>query len=220
MKRPFITIILIIANLAVLGLMLSNSGDAGLFSSGNPIIRAGIKQNDLIRQGELYRLLACTFIHLSWIHILMNMYVLYELGTLAETVWNRLSFLIIYFISGLGGSLASFAFVPNPSAGASGAVFGLAGALLTARYLASEEQVPMQGRAFGSIGIFVVYNLVYGLRSRGIDNAGHIGGLLAGALVGYALLRRQNFITRILALALTVAALWFLYQKGMGHSPF
>jgi len=217
MRIPGVTLLLILANAAVLGWAVQQGGGlAAAFTDGNPVVARLIKVNALVAGGEWYRLASCMFLHLSVIHILMNMFVLWDLGRLAEAVWGRFGFLLIYLSSGLAGSLASFAFVANPSAGASGAVFGIAGALLSARFLAHDREMPFPKQSLGYIAGFVAYNIVIGSSSPGIDNAAHLGGLAAGAALGFAFLPSRNILLRVVLMGGVAAGGWLLYQKGMG----
>jgi rhomboid protease GluP len=125
------------------------------------------------------------------VHLLLNMWCLWSLGRLAERMFGNWTFVAIYLLSGLGGSLASVLWNPSIiSAGASGAVFGVAGALVAFWYF-GKIALPQSiiKRDFASILTFVGYNLAFGFAKEGIDNAGHLGGLLVGLALG-ALLHR------------------------------
>ncbi len=139
--------------------------------------------------GEGWRLLTSTFVHIGIIHIGFNMWVLSDLGKVVERLVGPVGFLGMYVVSGLCGSIASTWWNPMVvSAGASGAVFGTAGAF-GAIILLSRGIIP-PGRVAemkSSIGGFIVYNLIFGFSIPGIDQAAHIGGLLAGAICGAVL---------------------------------
>nr|WP_054752968.1 rhomboid family intramembrane serine protease [Piscibacillus salipiscarius] len=90
----------------------------------------GLKFNPFIAQGEYWRIITSMFLHIGLIHLLMNMIALYYLGEVTEKIYGTKRFLVIYFIAGIFGSIASFATNDSVSAGASGAIFGLFGALL------------------------------------------------------------------------------------------
>lgn len=145
----------------------------------------GAKYNPLILDGQVWRLFTAMFLHIGIIHLLFNLFALNFLGPMVEGYFGHWRFAVIYFIGGLFGSLASYAFSPAPSAGASGAVFGLAGAttvyFLRYRNNFGERGQSMLQSMFAIIGI----NLVFGFATSGIDNWGHIGGLIGGALVAY-----------------------------------
>ena len=142
---------------------------------------------------QYWRLLTSCFLHFGIIHIGMNMYVLYLIGPFIETVFGRSRYLLIYFIAGLAGSLVSVSVHPLAvGAGASGAIFGLYGAvfgfLLIRRRSLNPAAVTSITR---SAGIFVLYNVVYGSISGTTDLSAHLGGLLAGFLAGMLLVRPQ-----------------------------
>ncbi len=151
--------------------------------SGDGLLTLGAKVNALIGLGEYWRLLTAMFLHASIMHLIFNMMALYILGRDIERFFGKKKFLIIYFISGLVGSGASFLLVPGTSVGASGAIFGLMGANL---YLYKLNPLVYK-RLYGSdLLILIGINLVLGLISPNIDMAGHIGGLIAGFVIASA----------------------------------
>lgn len=148
----------------------------------------GAKVNELIAQGEVWRLLTATVLHGDILHLLFNVYALSALGVNVERYFGHGRFLLIYLLGGLWGSFASFATSPEISVGASGAVFALAGA--TAVYFwRYRENFGDEGRAILQNVLMVIgLNLVFGFTNAQIDNAGHIGGLIGGAVVALGLL--------------------------------
>lgn len=137
-----------------------------------------------------WRLLTAMFVHIGLLHIALNMYCLLRLGPLAERLFGSAQFLTLYLLSGLGGSVASVAVHPlTVSAGASGAIFGVAGALIPIIYIRNLPALAEARGRLGNAGIggFVIYNLVLGFSNTGIDNAAHLGGLVIGFCLGYAL---------------------------------
>jgi membrane associated rhomboid family serine protease len=150
------------------------------------LVRWGGNVGALTISGEWWRLLTNIFIHGGIIHIAFNMWCLWNLGQLAESLYGRWTYATIYLICGIGASLCSAGWHPYvPSVGASGAIFGLAGALIAAFKL-GEFSVPRAALSgtLRSLGAFVVYNLIFGFALPGIDNAAHIGGLVTGVIVG------------------------------------
>ncbi|MGA8213094.1 MAG: rhomboid family intramembrane serine protease [Candidatus Sulfotelmatobacter sp.] len=146
----------------------------------------GANVGALTFSGEWWRLLTNIFVHGGLIHIAFNMWCLWNLGQLCESLYGRWTYAAVYLICGLGASLASAAWHPyTPSVGASGAIFGLAGALIAAFKL-GEFSVPRSALTgtLRSLGAFVVYNLIFGFALPGIDNTAHIGGLITGLIVG------------------------------------
>jgi len=142
---------------------------------------------------EWWRLLTSCFLHFGIIHIGMNMYVLYLIGPFIETVFGRLRYLLIYFIAGLAGSIVSVWVHPMAvGAGASGAIFGLYGAVFGFLLIKRRTLNPAAIKSIGrSAGIFVLYNVVYGSISGTTDLSAHLGGLVAGFLAGMVLVRPQ-----------------------------
>jgi len=139
--------------------------------------------------GEWWRLFAAMFVHFNILHIAFNMWALANLGQLMERLVGNLGFLLLYLVSGLLGSVASVAWNPEVmSAGASGAVFGVGGALLGFLLLRRDSipavvLVPLRNSMFSFIG----FNVVFGFLVPGIDNAAHLGGLATGIGCGLLL---------------------------------
>ena len=146
-----------------------------------------------VGQHQWWRLLTSCFLHFGIIHIGMNMYVLYLIGPFIQTVFGRLRYLLIYFIAGLAGSIVSVWVHPTAvGAGASGAIFGLYGAVFGFLLIKRRTLNPAAIKSIGrSAGIFVLYNVVYGSISGTTDLSAHLGGLLAGFLAGMLLVRPQ-----------------------------
>jgi rhomboid protease GluP len=144
---------------------------------------------------QYWRLFTSMFLHFGIIHIGFNMYVLYQIGPFIQTTFGRARYLLIYLIAGLFGSVVSVFVHPQAvGAGASGAIFGLYGALFAFLLLNRRTLNPIATRSIAkSAGIFVLYNVVYGTISRTTDLSAHLGGIVAGFLAGAALeyIRRQ-----------------------------
>lgn len=144
------------------------------------LIKFGAKYNPAIIDGEWWRILSSMFLHVGFLHFFMNMIALYYLGIAVERIYGSWRFFIIYFFAGFGGGLASFAFTINVAAGASGAIFGLFGALLFFGLIHGKIFLQTIGK---SLFIIVGINLVFGFMVPQIDNGAHVGGLIAGFLV-------------------------------------
>jgi rhomboid protease GluP len=142
----------------------------------------GIKYGPWIRGGEVWRLLTPVFLHGSFLHLAMNMYGLFIFGPRLELRFGRARFILLYFLSAFAGNVLSFLLTPNPSLGASTAIFGLLAA--EGMYLIqNRELVGDHGRAqIMNIIVVAGYNLLIGFVGTGIDNWGHIGGLLGGLI--------------------------------------
>jgi membrane associated rhomboid family serine protease len=137
--------------------------------------------------GQLWRLLSVTLLHAGLIHLLFNMYALYLIGPIVEQIWGSRLFAAFYVLTALAASTASITFSPGPAVGASGAIFGLVGVLLAGTRV-HNPMLDTRARAIvPQLGMIVVINLAFGfLAGGGIDNAAHVGGLVAGLWLGLA----------------------------------
>ena len=154
----------------------------------------------LVQHGEYWRLLTVTLVHASLIHLGLNMYALWIIGPIAEALYGRASYVAIYLIAALGGSITSYLFNATPAVGASGAIFGLFGLVFVSVYV-HKPALARQARALTrQIGILIVINLVIGFApGLNIDFMAHIGGLIVGSWLGFVLLPRG---------AATLASFW------------
>ncbi len=141
----------------------------------------GMKINQAILAGQYWRLITPMFLHGSILHIVFNMYALYAFGPTLERYFGRFRFLGLYFLSGFAGNIASFVFSPAASLGSSTAIFGLLAAEGIFLYQNRKLFRGVAQRALGQVVTIAAVNLLIGL-SPGIDNWGHVGGLLGGAL--------------------------------------
>ncbi len=156
------------------------------------LVRMGAKVTPLIAEGEYWRLFTSMFLHIGVMHLFFNGYALFILGTELERLLGWQRFLAIYLLSGLYGSLASYAFSDSLSAGASGAVFGLIGAL-AAFFALHRQQLGTWGqRRLMNILFLIAINLFLGFTQPWIDNWAHMGGLVAGLALGWALAPRYE----------------------------
>lgn len=137
---------------------------------------------------QWWRLVSACFVHIGLIHIAMNMYVLYAVGFFTERLFGTARYVLLYLLAGIAGNILGLFLHPLiVAAGASGAIFGLYGALLAFPLAYPGVLQPEAAKSImKSAGIFVVYNLAFSLRP-GVDMAGHIGGLAGGFLVGAGL---------------------------------
>jgi membrane associated rhomboid family serine protease/cytochrome c-type biogenesis protein CcmH/NrfG len=178
-------------NVAVyLGMVLASGSPFQEFS-GAELVQWGANAGALTISGEWWRLLTCVFIHGGLLHIAFNMWCLWDLGALSESLYGRWTFGTLYLICGLGASLASVTWnVHVLSVGASGAIFGLAGALIAAFKL-GEFSVPRAALSgtMRSLLVFVGFNLIFGAASGVTDNAAHVGGLVTGLILGALIAR-------------------------------
>jgi rhomboid protease GluP len=221
-------------NVAVfLGMVLSSSSIMDF--PAQVLVQWGANVGAFTLRGEWWRLLTCVFVHGGLLHIAFNMWCLWDLGALSESLYGRWTFAAVYLISGLGASLASVMWNPYVmSVGASGAIFGLAGALIAAFKL-GELSVPRSALTgpLRSLMVFVVFNLAFGAASGVTDNAAHVGGLIAGLILGalIALLAPQQeqaqrriaiFFVTLLVLAggATELAHHYGLPLRLGRAPF
>ena len=205
-------------------------GGAGVVIANPEVLQTwGTNYGPLTTHGEWWRLLSSTFLHFGILHLALNMWALFVGGRLAERLFGTAAFVLIYLTAGIAGSLGSLLWNPAiNSAGASGAIFGVYGAML-AFFLRKDSSIPMsivqQQRASGLV--FIGFNLLNGFSHQGIDNAAHIGGLAAGFTMGLVMARPLSPQARIqinnakifgrgAALALLILAVLFL---GVRASP-
>jgi membrane associated rhomboid family serine protease len=223
--RPIFTYVIIgITSLVFLGQVIF--GDAFTYY--------GLKINELIRQGEVWRFVTPIFFHANILHIFFNMYALYNVGPQIERPLGYSRFLMIYFFSGVAGVFASFLFTATPSLGASGAIFGLIGAFAVFLY----RHTHLFGKAGRNMLYNVVFiiaaNLVISVATPGIDLWGHVGGLVTGFALAWLLapvwklqidpytgapvavdrnpFSRQTTLVFLLLLAGSLLALWLVVR--------
>ncbi|MGC1214204.1 MAG: rhomboid family intramembrane serine protease, partial [Micromonospora sp.] len=166
------------------------SGFGGLLGGGTPLTDWGSVLGQAvfsdgtvggIAQGQWYRLVTAMFLHYGLVHLLLNMWALWVLGRTLEAVLGPLRFLALYLIAGLGGNVAVYLFSPpnQPSAGASTAIFGLFAAMFVI--------MRRLGRDTSAIVPILVINLIFTFTVPGISIAGHLGGLVTGAVMALVL---------------------------------
>lgn len=173
LRRAPVTFGVIIATVAVyLG---------GTLIGFDQVLEFGAKDNVSILAGQVWRLVTPVFLHAGLAHLGVNMYSLFALGPPVERFFGAPRMLALYLLSGISGVVFSLAFNPYPSVGASGAIFGLLGALAMFLYLHRGLFGPAGGMQLQQLIIVGALNLVYSAANPGIDLWGHIGGLLAGA---------------------------------------
>jgi len=188
LSKPLVTWVLLAIIAGVFGLetLLGGSTDTEV------LIRMGAKVTPLIAAGQYWRLFTAMFLHIGLMHLLFNGYALLVIGTELERLLGWPRFLAIYLLSGLFGNLASYAFSPSLAAGASGAIFGLIGSL-AAYFALHRELLGRWGqRRLINLVFLIVVNLILGFTQPGIDNLAHLGGLVTGLALGWALAPRYE----------------------------
>jgi rhomboid protease GluP len=201
----FITLAIVVVNLAIFIL----GGFAGVgWMSGNAALLLDYGGNFAVAttDGQWWRLVSAMFLHSGLIHVAFNMWALWDAGRIAERLFGRWRYLALYTLAGLLGGIASINWQQDfVGVGASGAVFGVYGGLLAALLL-RPELLPgtISKKLQTSATVFILYSLFNGFTHAGIDNAAHLGGLLAGGLVGAALVMpaRRAFAAATSALIL------------------
>ena len=177
-KKPTITYALIIINVLLYFIPM-------IFGFHAELVNKYCIFAPSIRAGEYYRLLTGAFLHANIIHLCCNCYALYVLGTQVESYLGKIKYIIIYILSALSASLFSMIFAKNTaSIGASGAIFGIMGALLCFGYY---YRVYLGNVLKSQLIPIIIFNLLLGFTLSGIDNFAHIGGLLGGIGVTMAL---------------------------------
>lgn len=177
---PVATFTILGINVVIFAIMTIAGG------STNPgiLLAFGASYAPYFRNGEYWRAVMPMFLHIGMLHLAVNSYALFILGPLLERVYGYGRYSLIYVGAGIGSSLLSMKLSSSIAAGASGAIFGIAGAMLAAGYLHRNVLPPRWGRAFGrGILPFIILNLALGYSVKGIDNWGHVGGLMTGMIL-------------------------------------
>lgn len=210
--KPFFTYV-IIAIQVIMFLILEMNGGS---TNTSTLIKFGAKFNPLILEGEWWRFFAPMVLHIGIMHLAMNTLALYYLGIAIERIFGKVRFLLIYILAGFSGSVASFLFSSSISAGASGAIFGCFGALLYFGMMYPKLFFRTMG---ANIFVVLAINLAFGFSVSGIDNAGHIGGLIGGFLAtGIVHFPKQKkWGLQSVFLLLTVVGISLLLRFGYEH---
>lgn len=224
-----LTQVLFGANLAVFLAMALASGSV-LDFPGRTMAAFGANYGPYTLSGEWWRLFTYMFLHGGLIHIAFNMWCLWDLGALAESLYGRWTFAAIYFLTGIAAGVASVGWNPlSLSIGASGAIFGIAGALAASFYLGefSMPRIAIQG-TLRSLIFFIVFNVAFGSMFAGVDNAAHIGGLVSGLILGALIAKvapqsdapmRRIVVIAMVAIAVAAAAIGVQHWRGAELFP-
>ena len=212
--KPRLIYLLLLVNVLMYFLLEFNGGSDSI----DTLIKYGAKYNPaILMDGEWWRIVSSMFLHIGLLHLIMNMIAVFYLGTLVERIYGSFRFFIIYMLAGIGGGVASFAFSMNVSAGASGALFGLFGALLFFGLI-------YKRLFFQTIGmnllILIGINIVFGFTVPAIDNAAHIGGLITGFIAAAIvhLPRKEALLKQGLAFVLYIILITALVIFGIQNN--
>lgn len=170
---PRLTFILLVTNIIMFYLLEINGGSTNI----KHLIEYGANYSPAVMDGEWWRMVSSMFLHIGFFHLLMNMIALYYLGMAVERMFGTKRFAFIYFLSGIGASVASFSFTQSVSAGASGAIFGLFGSLL---FFGLNHKRLFSQTMGKNIIIVIGINVLIGVFVPQIDQAAHLGGLVFG----------------------------------------
>ncbi|WLR46267.1 rhomboid family intramembrane serine protease [Halobacillus litoralis] len=205
--KPRMTYFLLAINVLIF-LYIEWVGDS---TSVETLIQYGAKFNPAIMDGEWWRIATSMFLHIGILHLFMNMFALYYLGTAVEKLYGTWRFAWIYLLSGLFGGVASFMLNPHVAAGASGAIFGLFGALLF--FGVQHKQLFFRTMGWNLIFI-VILNISFGLLVPQIDNGAHIGGMIGG-FIATAVVRLPKQMNRSKQLAALVVFLLLISSMAI-----
>ena len=172
-----------LVTLALLALIFVAEVRMGALESRESIVAMGALARERVVAGEPWRLLTAPWLHGSVEHLVGNGIALYILGMVCEAAFGRAQLVVLYVLSGLGGSLVSVLLSPGPSVGASGAIFGLQGAAIVLLRLQRDRLLVRDRRVGFVLLIWAIYSIAGGLTDPYLDNGAHIGGALAGALI-------------------------------------
>jgi membrane associated rhomboid family serine protease len=220
-STPVVTRALIVIN--VLAFIAETAGGSGLGTSSGQVYAKGALIGPLIaHQHEYWRLITSGFLHDGIAHLFINMLSLWFVGQVLEPAIGRVNFAAVYGASLLAGSFGALLFQPNvPTIGASGAIFGIFGALIV---VARARGIPLWQSGLGPI---LVLNLLFSVSFRGISIGGHLGGLVAGLITGALVVelaerRRQGTLAlagcAIVAVVSVVAAIAVAGSHGLTPS--
>jgi rhomboid protease GluP len=184
--KPHITIGLIGINIimyVITAYMSVAYAGGSIFNSDTRVlILLGAKVNDLISGGEYFRLVSAMFLHGGLMHLAVNMYSLYAIGPMVEKVYGKKKYIAIYFLAGICASIFSYSFSTSVSIGASGAIFGLLGAVLV---FAIKSKGKTGIGFIKSILSVIFINIIIGITLPNIDNFAHMGGLIGGMIISF-----------------------------------
>jgi len=209
-KNSFVTIVLLCLNFLfwMIAEIIGSTNDA------NTLIDFGALFGPLIAAGEFWRLVSSLFLHVGLLHLLFNSFALFIFGPIIENLFGKFRFIIIYLFSGVSGSLISLYFNPLVvAAGASGAIFGLLGALAAFFLLKRNVLGVFAQKNFIAVIILVAFNMFFGFLIPGVDNFAHLGGFISGLIIALVLVP-------VLSIENTIFSPIFSYRKKLSVSRY
>jgi len=170
--------------------VMTAKGASPILPSTDHLLRWGANYGPYTLGGQYWRVVTCAFLHIGIIHLALNMWVLWRLGRMLEKLIGAVALVGVYLLTGIGASLMSLSWDPmRVSAGASGAIFGIVGVLISLLFYAKLDIPPdRMSKLRGYVTRLALYNLFYGLLGH-IDNMAHLGGLVTGLVIGFFLAR-------------------------------
>lgn len=180
-RKPVVTYALLAVTTIMFIIQSVSGGSTDVFA----LVTLGAKVNEFIIAGQWWRLITPIFLHIGIAHFAFNALILYFLGIQLEKIFGHLRFFLLYLFSGILGNVFSFAFNTSISAGASTALFGMfVSTIVLSKLFPNRPGIYALSRNFL---ILIILNVLFGLFSTGVDNAGHLGGLIGGYLLSYAI---------------------------------
>jgi rhomboid protease GluP len=226
-RRAPVSVAILAANVGMYVWMCARGSD-WLEPTSQDVLAYGANAGIEVAQGQWWRLVTCMFLHSGAVHLLVNMWSLRVLGPFVEQLYGHGTFFLIYVLAGVGGSIASCMWNPlGLSVGASGAIFGLLGAIIVF-FLTHRRSMP--AHVFRSymqrMGLLLAINLYLGFSIPRIDNAGHLGGLVAGFVCGLAAFRPAGTppvldgtrLGRLAVVAIVLTGLVFLIPRRVENA--
>ena len=175
--------ILLIINLFYFLFLELNGGSKNWLT----LVYYGAKEGLSISRGEYWRLLTPIFMHIGFFHLVVNSFGLIVFGPIMEKIFGPTRFLLIYIMTGIWGNIFSFISGISVGAGASGALFGVAGSYAAYLYLNKDDLGKFGRESLVGLSWIVGINIIFGFTVSGIDNSAHLGGLISGIIIGYFL---------------------------------
>lgn len=210
--KPIFTYVFIIAQIIAFLLLEFNGGS----TNTSTLVEFGAKFNPLIIEGEWWRFVTPVFLHIGFLHLIMNTLGLYFLGTAVEKIYGSMRFFLIYLLAGIIGTIASFTFSPNLSAGASGAIYGCFGALLYMGFIYPKLFFRTLGK---NVITILALNIAISFTVPSIDMAGHLGGLVGGfvatGIVHFP--KKKNYGSQMVFFILTAMLTFSLLYYGFNQ---